>query len=145
MEKTFFEFNSSNPSQSIELKNSELLRSCPQPADYTSYKDYESALLFWKSQVTNLLATNHVRLPHSLGLNLFRPGEVFLNRKYTKSSYVYFIFILFPILQEGEGEDEEVRGKDPWETQLVPEEPNPENYNSYEGIMFHITFSYEIQ
>lgn len=40
-----------NPTQAIELKNSELLRSRPQPANYETYEEYLIDLIYWKDQV----------------------------------------------------------------------------------------------
>eukprot|EP00026_Physarum_polycephalum_P015294 Phypoly_transcript_15937.p1 GENE.Phypoly_transcript_15937~~Phypoly_transcript_15937.p1 ORF type:complete len:232 (+),score=24.84 Phypoly_transcript_15937:150-845(+) len=121
---TFYDkhYRVANPPQAAELKNSELLRTCPQPADYKTYKDYESDLRFWKEHVKNLLASDHVRLPHVMGLYLFRPMTAQEAKAHKKE----------PTPESEAKEKSEPSEKDPWESQLVPEEPNPDNYNSYD-------------
>jgi len=95
--------------------------SFPQPEYYSTYEEFEAAVCAWKESVKQ--AVGPARLPHTVGRALSRPNaDGALNRN--------------GLLEAGEADDGNGRlmplSEDPWDAVLVPPEPDPMFYESYD-------------
>jgi len=94
----------------------DVIQAIPLPQKFETYQEYEQALLNWHHKVEYILHQYNLQLPRVMGLHHSRPLTKEELQEYDQKH------IGRPRVLE----------KDPWESQLIPDEPDPELYTTYE-------------
>ena len=123
----------------------DLYLSAPDPESFTSFDDYEEALLNWTKQVESKLG--YLQLPRVMGRHYFRPAERSENSAAAENAIDqrasthlhgsrHISENLTAIALKGGFDDDSLDGPntighETWEAQLVPLEPKPEFYETF--------------
>jgi hypothetical protein len=111
----------------------ELYQTCPNPYSYETFDEYEQAMLKWSTDVQNRLG--YLQLPVIMGRHYYRPYVQSIDKDddAQKNNLKKSMTIKRSVMTTSETAYASLLDSDDtWEANLVPMEPKPEFYDTFE-------------